>query len=635
MRPRSLAAATLIGAAAFVTAAPAQTPPAQTPQFRAGVDVLLVEATVLDKAGAVVKDLVPADFSVEVGGKSREIVSAELVEFAAPSADAPPDDVEITTNEPMNTGRVVLLIVDQNSLRPETRGVIQAAQRWVLSLGPKDRVGLITFPQSGPRVDFTTDHAKVADVLGKVVGSSLPPMVGFRNISPWEAVRIYEQDAYVYQQVVARECRGGDILCPPDIRDQSRAMVWDAQSQIAPVLSALRSVVRGLSAIPASKHAVLISAGWMLSEREAIPEMSAIAAEAARTNVTIHTFTAEHWSESASRSRPSSTPYQDQQLLLSTVEALSGMTGGRAVRLTGSYDGAFAGLNGALSGYYRLGIRAQPEDLDGKEHRISLKVRRQGASLSSYRRVLVAPPAVPVLADPAEALRVALKGGTPITTIAVRATTYALHAAAGSRDLRIIVAGDVARGAAGKATVVAALYELDGKPVTAKESTIDLPASGSGPVSLTLEAPPGSYGLRLAVRDAEGRMGTLERLVEARWRKAGRIETPGLVLFRAFPGTPQPMPLFDGVDTTDDIVVQLALSGPARGTQVDVDVTPLGGSTPVLQQAAPIVQTTGGQTVAHQTLKASQLAPGRYTLRARIGGSGTTFSRTIRVRAPQ
>jgi VWFA-related protein len=628
---RARRGATLLAAIALSVVAV----PAQTPQFRAGVDVLLVEATVLDKAGGVVKDLEPADFSVEVGGKSREIVSAELVEFATASADAPPDDVEITTNEPMSAGRIVLLIVDQNSLRPETRGVLVAAQRWVQSLGPKDRVGLITFPQSGPRVDFTTDHAMVAEVLGKVVGSSPPLLTGFRNISQWEAVRIYEEDAYVYQQVVARECRAGDILCPPDIRVQARAMVIDAQSQVAPVLSALRTLVRGLAAIHGPKHAVLISAGWLLSEREAVPEMSAIAAEAARTNVTLHTFTAEHWAESASRSRPSSTPYQDRQLLLSTVETLSGMTGGRAVRLTGSYDGAFAGLNGALSGYYRLGIRALPQDLDGKEHRISLKVRRQGASLSSYRRVLVASPAVPVIADPAEALRGALKGGTPITTIGVRATTYALHAAAGSRDLRIVVAGDVVRGAAGKATIVAALYELDGRPVTAKEATVDLPATGAGQLSLTLEAPPGSYGLRLAVRDAEGRMGTLERLVDARWRKAGKVETPGLVLFRTVPGAPQPMPLFDGVDTTDEIVVQLALSGPARGTQVDIDVTPLGGTAPVLQQAVPIVQTTGGQTVAHQALKVSQLPPGRYTLRARIAGSGTAFARTFRVRAPQ
>ena len=173
---------------------------------------------------------------------------------------------------------------------------------------------------------------------------------------------------------------------------------------------------------------------------------------------------------SASRSKPNLRPMQDQMLLLNSVEMLSGMTGGRAVRLAGDANGAFARLTATLGGYYRLGVRAQPDDLDGREHRITLKVSRQGASLASYRRVLVPPPpAPPAIADPAVALREALKGSAPITTIGVRATTYPLHAAAGSRDLRIVVAGDIARAAAGKATIVAALYELDGKPISAKE----------------------------------------------------------------------------------------------------------------------------------------------------------------------
>jgi hypothetical protein len=422
------------------------------------------------------------------------------------------------------------------------------------------------------------------------------------------------------------------MLCPPDIQHQSRQMVIDAQSQVAPVLAALRGLVRGLVTIPGPKHAVLVSSGWMLSEREAVPEMNGIAAEAARTNVTFHTLTGEQSQNSASRSRPSPTPYQDQQLLLSNVETLSGMTGGRSIRLTASYDAAFAGLSSALSGYYRLGIRALPEDVDGKQRRVSLKVSHPGASLESYRRVLVPPPpAPPPIADPAEALRVALKGGTSITTLGVRATTYALHAGAGSRNLRIVVAADVARAATGPAHVVAALFELDGKPVTAREAAIDVATNGTGPIAVTLEAPPGKYGLRLAVRDAEGRIGTLERLVEARWLKAGKVETPGLVLFRTARGSSQPVPLFDGIDTTDQIVVQLALSGAARDTQVDVDVTPLGGTTPRLHRVAPIVQTTGGQTVAHDTLPASELPPGRYTLSAKIGG--TVFSRTFRVRA--
>lgn len=180
---------------------------AQAPMFRIGVDVVIVEAIVLDKAGAVVKDLQPADFAVQVDGKAREIVLAELVEFTPPTKDALPGDADITTNAPTDAGRTVLLLIDQNSLRPESRGILRAAQRWVESLGPDDRVGLMTFPPSGPRVDFTTDHAKVAAVLANLVGSSPAPMPGFRNIGLSEAVRIYEGDTFAYQQAVARECR--------------------------------------------------------------------------------------------------------------------------------------------------------------------------------------------------------------------------------------------------------------------------------------------------------------------------------------------------------------------------------------------------------------------------------------------
>ena len=79
---------------------------------------------------------------------------------------------------------------------------------------------------------------------------------------------------------------------------------------------------------------------------------------------------------------------EDRNLLMNNVEMLANMTGGRSVRLTGQADTAFASLNKGLSGYYRLGVQALPEDLDGKDHRIALKLSRPGASLSSYRRVL-------------------------------------------------------------------------------------------------------------------------------------------------------------------------------------------------------------------------------------------------------
>ena len=204
-----------------------------------------------------------------------------------------------------------------------------------------------------------------------------------------------------------------------------------------------------------------------------------------------------------------------------------------------------------------------PEDLDGKDHRISLKVSRPGASLASYRRVLSGTrPQADTPTDPETALREALKGGPLRTGVDLRATSYVLHATTSARDLRVVAVGDVNRAAPGRAKAVAALYDFDGKPVTAMENTVDVGPDGPGALSVELTAPPGTYVLRVAVLDAEGRIGSLERLVDARWKKTGGIETPGLVLFRSDRATRSaPRPVFDGVTTADEVTAQLALSG--------------------------------------------------------------------------
>ena len=49
---------------------------------------------------------------------------------------------------------------------------------------------------------------------------------------------------------------------------------------------------------------------------------------------------------------------------------------------------AFKALSAGLTGYYRLGVRAQPEDLDGRPRNISVKVTRPGLVLGTYRKVM-------------------------------------------------------------------------------------------------------------------------------------------------------------------------------------------------------------------------------------------------------
>ena len=638
-----------LGAVAVVTAAAllsGQAPPAgqqpdpPAPRFRAAADVVVVEATVLDRKGAVVSGLGAADFKVEISGKPREIVSVDLVEYTPPSAEAAAvaADPEITTNDPKESGRIVLLVIDRGSLSADTKSVIESARKWVLAMPPKDRIGLLTFPAPGPSADFTTDHAKVAEALTRVVGvaSQTPPFQQY-NISIWEAIRMEALDLFVRSDVVGRECRASQPLCPTEIDMQVKTMLQDAQAQIQPVISSLRATMRGLAAVPGRKHAVLLSSGWAMNERDAAIEMGWVAADAARANVTIHTFTAEMWALAASRSRPSMRSIEDRSLLMNNVEMLAGMTGGRSVRLSGRADSAFASLSAGLSGYYRLGVQVLPEDLDGKDHRISVKVGRPGVSLASYRRVLAGTrPKDDAPVDPETALRDALKGGPLRTGVDLRATSYVLHATSDPKQLRVVAVGDVNRAAAGKAKAVAALYDADGRPVTAMENSVEIAADTPGALSIELTAPPGTYVLRVAVLDAEGRIGSLERLVEARWVKTAGIETPGLVLFRSQRGGPAaPRPIFDGVTTADEVIAQVALAGPVaeRKTQVVFEVARTGSTSPLVRRTGRIAQTTGGTTVAQEILPASMLPPGRYTLSAKIGGGTAALSRTFTVAA--
>jgi hypothetical protein len=415
-------------------------------------------------------------------------------------------------------------------------------------------------------------------------------------------------------------------------------MKLDAQAVVIPLLRSLRAVMKAMGALPGPKHAVLLSSGWLMTERDAAIEIAPVAADAAVSNVTIHTFTSESLVPTASQRLPSPTAYQDRNLLASTVEMASGMTGGRAVRLAVKGDLAFASLTAGLGGYYRLGVRAQPEDLDGKPHRISLKVTKSGTKLAGHRRVLAATakaPAAPV--DAAQALRAALESPAAAIGLELSATSYVLHGTeAAGRTLRVVVAGDVAGGSPGPATAVAALFTLDGQPVTATEAPLTLADAGTGPVAVSLNAAPGTYTLRLAVRDVDGHVGSVDRFVDATWKRAGPIESPGLVLMRAAPGpAAAPHPLIQRVTTAEQVIAQVPFrSAAGEQPQIVFAVLPAAGGAAISERTGRIGVASGGTSVAEAIVPAASLPPGRYTLRATIRpGTAPPFTRGFVVEA--
>ena len=133
-----------------------------------------------------------------------------------------------------------------------------------------------------------------------------------------------------------------------EIEMAARDIWMDSQFRVQAVLNAFYGLMRAMRAMPGVKHVVLLSSGWPIDERTAASEVPSIGAEAALSNVVIHTFTSESWALSAALSQPSQTIMQDQNLLLTSVEMLSGMTGGLAARVVGILRG--------LEGSFRVGL---------------------------------------------------------------------------------------------------------------------------------------------------------------------------------------------------------------------------------------------------------------------------------------
>src|SRR5918993_1884622 len=178
----------LLSAALLTTTLAAQTPqPAtptpQKPVFRGGIELLTVDATVVDRDGNQVKDLTAAEFTVEVDGNARTVVSAEYVALvdsrpmpvgarkAAPPQVSPEEPFFSTNTRSTLPGRMILLIVDQGNIRiGQGRQMMRSAVKFVDNLDPNDRVGLVAVPGPGPLVDFTIDHEKVREGLFATVG---------------------------------------------------------------------------------------------------------------------------------------------------------------------------------------------------------------------------------------------------------------------------------------------------------------------------------------------------------------------------------------------------------------------------------------------------------------------------------
>ena len=158
---------------------------AQAPQalFRAGVDLVQVDVSVLDKNRQPVLGLTAADFTVKEDGKPRPIEAFEMVTLperpaAPPGAAAWTREVaaDVATNEVPQEGRLVVIMFDWSIRFQDQVSARKIAAAAVDTLGPADLAAVTftsAFANAGTRQNFTSDHAKLLAAVNAPIAAAM------------------------------------------------------------------------------------------------------------------------------------------------------------------------------------------------------------------------------------------------------------------------------------------------------------------------------------------------------------------------------------------------------------------------------------------------------------------------------
>ena len=475
--PRSHVAAVTVIAVAFSAYVGSLT--AQAPTFRSGIDVVRIDAVVVDAKGMPIRGLKAEDFTVVEDGKARPIVAFDAVDLpvdrtaepgeAAWVRSAPPD---VVTNK-VEDRRLFMIIIDDAVMRPDPRAIARAkaiARDVVSRLTPDDQAAVVFTQRSGKAQPFTANRARLLAAIDST---------GFGKGSGGPAFGEEERDvASVVTLAQAAEL----LIAAPQPR--KTLVLISAGAEFAPeTMVPVLSSVKGQNPMSANETATRI-----------LGELNRLIEAAARAHVAVYAFDVNDFTNvdvlSAGRNY---------------LRMVAANTGGRA---TIANEDPVQGVTQMLresSIYYLIGFTSA--SATPGRHRVEVRTSYPGARVLSRDSFIVARPAkpAPVPVSPVPPLGSLL----PVDQLPMRATATALPGPTSKEAIVAITLGinqpaDRLDGAPERLTVQVAAYETTGKFSGGTQLNVQLSprpnASGRSQYDLLAKLPlkPGRYQLRLA-----------------------------------------------------------------------------------------------------------------------------------------
>jgi VWFA-related protein len=413
---RSIGAVLAVSLASVVSSV---SPAAQQARFRSTVDIIAVDAQVIDKDGYPIAELGPEAFEVSINGHKRKVVSAQFLRHSrnATRADAMlPDSLAET---PIGDGRTIVLAVDNGSFETGSAGeAMTALKHFVARLEPADRVGLFVFP-TGIWIPPTTDRSSVGIRLDRTIGEK-QTIRSHYNLSVSEIVDITAQssnpnsfltmrtapvvdDATLAQMdpvraVRSRECPG-EADCMARIYAEGMTLAAQLEQQTEASLVGLEDLLARLTTLPGRKSVLLVSAGVLVSDRPdgrpLIGDVGRILGQtAARANAVVYTIHIDShtpgYGSASKRGVGSSERGRERTMQASFLDEFSSAAGGSRLYVgVGGGDTAFDRVLREASAHYLLGVEPADQDRDGKARQLRVKVTRRGVTVRNRQWVLV------------------------------------------------------------------------------------------------------------------------------------------------------------------------------------------------------------------------------------------------------
>jgi len=525
--------------------------PAQTPTFRSGVNLVLVDVVVRDRSGAVFTGLSGDDFELFEDGVRQPIVSFAFesigidapaiagasalagagaggaqTPLAAPSAGATgiasPAAADVPTH-PLTSDevaghRLLTLVFDTSSMQPdEVQKATDAAVKWVDGQMTGADLVAVAAINSSLRVltDFTSSRERLRSVL-----------------SAFSAT-----DGTAFTPVDASTASADEAAIDDSI-DQSARELDTFNNDVR--LRALKTLAEALQPIQQKKAIIYFSSGMQRSGTDNQVELRAAVNAAVRANVAIYPVDSRGLqavvpgggARQASRGglaafSGSAAADQFGQLVAQqeTLTSLASDTGGTAFTDSNSFGDAFSKVERDISSYYILGFSSANGSRDGRFRRLTVRIRNRSNLKVEAKSGYYADRdfAHTAKTDREVQLQEQLAAPIPATDVPLLVTAgwFRLTAATYYVPISLVVPGSAIPATRDKRTLDVAGFIRDerGFPVGRIRDTLTVPPAETGdglaakPVlyETAVTLPPGRFSVKVVVREnADGHMGTFE-----------------------------------------------------------------------------------------------------------------------------